>query len=330
MVLTVRDLGEQELLRRLHQFCAAAVVGDDAAILSVPPGHEVVVSTDVLVDRVHFSDQTTPPEAVGWRAAAANLSDLAAMGAMPLGLTVGLSLPPDTPWDWLAAVYRGIATCAAQYETAIVGGDVCRSPVASLAITVLGEVPQGEAWRRSAAKVGDQLVVTGTHGGSRAGLAILLGEIVPECPEAVRKCWIAHHQKPRPRLDVVQGWRDRALPAIAAMDSSDGLADAVIQICRASQVGAIVDAAPIPLPAGLAASVGREQALEWALYGGEDFELVLCLSPNLAQDLVDCLGKSAAIVGEIIAEPAVHLKVGETARSLSQIHGFQHFSSAEL
>jgi thiamine-monophosphate kinase len=129
---------------------------------------------------------------------------------------------------------------------------------------------------------------------------------------------------------VVQWWREHGDGAIAAMDSSDGLADAVIQLCRASQVGAIVDAAPIPLPAGLAASVGREQALEWALYGGEDFELVLCLSPNLAQDLVKYLGHSAAIVGEIIADPTVHLKVGETARSLSQIHGFQHFSSAEL
>ncbi len=106
--LTVQALGEQEILRRLHQFCPSYLIGDDAAWLSLPDNHELIVTTDVLVQDVHFSDRTLAPEDVGWRCAAVNLSDLAAMGASPLGLTLGLALPPHLPWVFLESFYTGL------------------------------------------------------------------------------------------------------------------------------------------------------------------------------------------------------------------------------
>src|SRR4028119_462879 len=124
--LKVRDIGEQGLLERLQRFCPPDVVGDDAAVLPAPLGQSLVVTTDVLVDEVHFSDRTTTPEDAGWRAATANLSDLAAMGALPLGITVGLGLKSDVSVSWIERLYQGMTSCLQQYNTSIVGGDICR------------------------------------------------------------------------------------------------------------------------------------------------------------------------------------------------------------
>ncbi|NEQ55823.1 MAG: thiamine-phosphate kinase, partial [Leptolyngbya sp. SIO3F4] len=135
----IAELGEHEVLRRLHEFCAA-VVGDDGAVQSLPAGEQLVVTTDILVDDVHFCDRTLPPQALGWRAAAVNLSDLAAMGAAPLGLTIGLTLPSNTSWSWLSNLYQGITDCLNQHGGAIIGGDLCRGKHRSLAITALGSV----------------------------------------------------------------------------------------------------------------------------------------------------------------------------------------------
>jgi thiamine-monophosphate kinase len=140
--LLVRDIGEKGLLERLQRFCPPDVVGDDAAVVPSPDlGQSLVVTTDVLVDGVHFSDRTTSPEDAGWRAAAANLSDLAAMGASPLGITVGLSVTGDTSVSWVEGLYQGLTHCLGQYKTVIVGGDVVRSPLVSLAITALVKSP---------------------------------------------------------------------------------------------------------------------------------------------------------------------------------------------
>ncbi len=138
--LLVKDLGEHGLLERLQRFCPPGVVGDDGAIINTQPDRSLVVTTDVLVEEVHFSDRTTTAFDVGWRATAANLSDLAAMGATPLGITVGLSLPGEKLVSWVEAVYQGMDACLKIYQTSLVGGDICRSAVASLAITAFGEV----------------------------------------------------------------------------------------------------------------------------------------------------------------------------------------------
>lgn len=330
----VRDIGEQGLLERLQRFCPQDIVGDDAAVLpSLELGQSLVVTTDVLVDGVHFSDRTTSPEDVGWRAAAANLSDLAAMGASPLGITVGLSVTGDTSVSWVERVYQGLTDCLQQYNTEIVGGDVVRSPVVSLAITAFGQVAPSRVIRRNAANVGDAIVVTGVHGASRAGLELLLNpEFGKALSESERSRLIQDHQRPKPRLDVLSTLGkilDSQLPiTLAGMDSSDGLADALIQICRASGVGATIERSWIPSSSDLSKLVSLEQAIEWALYGGEDFELVLCLPPKPAEILVEQLGEGATVIGTITTGKEVWLRDSADTSALERLmlsRGFQHF-----
>ncbi len=326
--LTVQDLGEKGLLKTLQSFCPSEIVGDDAAVLQTAPGKLLVITSDVLVDRVHFSDQTTPPESAGWRSAAANLSDLAAMGAAPLGITVGLGLPGEVLVSWVEALYQGITDCLQKYGTVIVGGDLCRSPVKTIAITAFGEVDPDRVIRRATAQIGDAIVVTGFHGSSRAGLELLscILKLGQELNQDDRASLIQAHQYPNPRLDIIP-----LLPKtrISGMDSSDGLADAIVQICRASSVGARLDRQQIPIHPALK-RWSPQTAITWALYGGEDFELVLCLQREAAQTLVEQLGKEAAIVGTITSDAEIWLIDSTTENPdeiLSLERGFQHFGS---
>ncbi|WP_414513608.1 thiamine-phosphate kinase [Nostoc sp. PCC 9305] len=329
----VKDIGEQGLLERLQRFCPPEIIGDDAAVLETAPGKSLVVTTDVLVDGVHFSNLTTSPEDAGWRAAAANLSDLAAMGASPLGITVGLGLPCELRVSWVERLYQGMTECLQKYNTPIVGGDVVRSPVTTLAITAFGQVNPSQIIRRSAAVVGDAIVVTGVHGASHAGLELLLHpELGQNLNNEEKTALIRAHQRPQPRLDVLPIlWKiltPNSQLFIAGMDSSDGLADAIIQICRASGVGAVLEHRQIPVPKTFNHWLPSEQALKYALYGGEDFELVLCLPQELALALVQHLGEGAAIAGRITAGSIVILhdeqkKFPDQVLNLSQ--GFQHF-----
>ncbi|MDM9580728.1 thiamine-phosphate kinase [Nostoc sp. GT001] len=331
----VKDIGEQGILERLQRFCPSEIIGDDAAVLETAPGQSLVVTTDVLVDGVHFSNLTTSPEDAGWRAAAANLSDLAAMGASPLGITVGLGLPGELRVSWIERLYQGMTECLQKYNTPIVGGDVVRSPVTTLSITAFGQVNPSQIIRRSAAIVGDAIVVTGVHGASHAGLELLLHpELGQNLKDAERTALIRAHQRPQPRLDVLPIlWKiltPNSQLFIAGMDSSDGLADAIIQICRASGVGAVLERRQMSMPAAFDNWLTQEQALEYALYGGEDFELVLCLPQELASALVQHLGQGAAIAGRITAGSTVILhdeqkKFPDQVLNLSQ--GFQHFNS---
>jgi thiamine-monophosphate kinase len=337
--LLVRDIGEQGLLERLQRFCPPNIVGDDAAVM--PPlelGRSLVVTTDVLVDGVHFSDLTTSPQDAGWRAAAANLSDLAAMGASPLGITVGLSISGDVAVSWVEQLYQGIVHCLHLYDTPLVGGDVCRSPLITLSITAFGQVLPNRVLRRSTAKVGYAIVVTGIHGASRAGLELLLHpELGQNLSEEQRMALVQVHQRPQPRLDVLPLlWEtlDSHSPfptshsPIAGMDSSDGLADAILQICRASGVGAAIERSRIAVPPISNQLVSPEQAMDWALYGGEDFELVLCLPPEPAEALVEQLGEGAAVIGNITTGKEVWLRdsLGNYADELLTLtRGFQHF-----
>jgi thiamine-monophosphate kinase len=345
----VKDIGEQGLLERLQRFCPAEIIGDDAAVISSSPEQSLVVTTDMLVDGVHFSDATTSPEDVGWRSIAANLSDLAAMGARPLGITVALGLPGEVPVEWVERLYKGMDECLKLHQTPIVGGDVCRSPVITVSITAFGEVEPNQTIYRNTAQVGDAIAITGFHGASRAGLELLIHpEIGQNLSDRDRAFLIQAHQRPKPRLDVLPilqeilagdvGKAKRAFNSefripnsefpISGMDSSDGLADAIVQICQMSGVGARIDRDRIPIPPALSDLVTAEQAVEWALYGGEDFELVLCLPQQPAEALIEHLGEGAAIIGEITAELEIILcdRTNKNPdRILSRDRGFQHF-----
>ncbi len=377
--MKVKDIGEQGLLRILQKFCPPEIVGDDCAVMPTTPNQSLAITTDMLVDGVHFSDRTTGPYYAGWRAAAANLSDLAAMGAKPLGVTVALAVAADTAVEWVEEFYRGMTACLQEYHTPIVGGDVVRSPVVTVAITAFGEVERDRTISRSNARSNWAIVATGVHGASRAGLELLLNpEFGQNLSEVDRASLILAHQRPKPRLDVLpvvweilgsegamepplspplgkEGKQESNSPpltkggpggvnspplskggpggvqspiAIAGMDSSDGLADSIIQICRASGVGAKVDRTKIPIPNIFSEIVSTEKALDWALYGGEDFELVLFLPIANAQLLVEQIGDGAAIVGMATDSTDIWLTdssgIYPDAR-LKLDRGFQHF-----
>ncbi|MFN7760511.1 MAG: thiamine-phosphate kinase [Pseudanabaena sp.] len=335
MTETVKSLGEQGLLKIFRQYCSE-LVGDDAAIMGETfPDRQMVVTTDMLVDGVHFSDRTTSPEDVGWRAAAVNLSDLAAMGANPWGLVMSVGLPPDTEIAWIEGVYRGFSKCLRTYGTELVGGDTVRSPVRTLSVTAFGQVPKNQVIQRHTAKVGDAIVMTGLHGLSKAGLELLLNEKLQEkllAPMQIGDRFLAgqelvkaicnYHQCPIPRFDAINLFPEILKQEkyfsdfpVSGMDSSDGLADAIAQICRASNVGAKIywDALPIPEVVQILAG---DRALDWVLYGGEDFELVLCMPLDLAEKFVKLLS-SAVIIGEIVE--------GNQLDGLDMRSAFQHY-----
>ena len=339
--MLISDLGERGLLQLIQPYCLPNTIGDDGAIVHTPAGCELVVTTDVLVDGVHFSDRTTTAFDVGWRSVAANLSDLAAMGATPLGITVGLSLPPTLPVVWLEGLYQGMQACLERYGTGIIGGDLTRSSVATVAITALGAVRTDRIIKRSTAQIGDAIVVTGYHGDSHAGLQLLLDpELRQDAGNFIdradlhkhREILISAHQRPQPRLDILPLLEQlqanaSQLFSVAGMDSSDGLADAIVQICQASKVGATLDRSTMPISASLS-QMFPDTALDSALYGGEDFELVLCMPELIARELVEKIGRGAAIIGQIGRSPDIILIDDLTDNSpihLARHSAFQHF-----
>jgi thiamine-monophosphate kinase len=328
MMVNVADIGEAGLLQRLFAFCVPGAVGDDGALLNARDGQAIAITTDVLVDGVHFSDVTTSASDVGWRSVAANLSDLAAMGATPLGITVGLSLPGTTAVAWVEELYAGMKSCLDIYGTGIIGGDVCRSNTISIAITAVGEVPKDRVMQRRSALPGFAIVVTGTHGKSKAGLELLLNpNFGHHLSISERQSLIVAHQRPRPRLDVLP-WLDWSQP-IAGMDSSDGLVDAVTQICRASGVGAKIDRRLLSIDPSIN-KLAPERALAWTMGGGEDFELVLCMPLNIAIVLVNQLGAGAAVIGEITLETELILidsQYPDFSWPLTGYQQFQHFGN---
>ena len=332
MTATIKNLGEQGLLKIFRQYCSE-VVGDDAANMGeTAPDHQMVVTTDMLIDGVHFSDRTTSPEDVGWRAAAVNLSDLAAMGAKPWGLVMAVGLPADTAIAWIEGVYRGFSECLRTYGTELVGGDTVRSPIRTLSVTAFGQVHKNQIISRHTARVGDAIVMTGLHGLSKAGLELLfnpelkekllaplkMGDRILAGGELVQSI-CRYHQRPIPRFEAIAVLHkilkhQNDFP-VSGMDSSDGLADAIAQICRSSQVGAKIFWRSLPIHRAVRTLAG-DRALDWVLYGGEDFELVLCMPVELAKQFVNQL-PSAVIIGEIIK--------GNQIDGLEMRSAFQHF-----
>ncbi|MGB3766004.1 MAG: thiamine-phosphate kinase [Phormidesmis sp.] len=332
-VETVAEIGELALLNRLRPFCAD-VVGDDGALLKVAPDRQLVVTTDVLTDSVHFSDRTTPPHSVGWRATAANLSDLAAMGAAPLGITIGLGLPPQTTWPWVQALYQGITDCLTQHGGAIIGGDLCRANQRTVSVTALGQVQPAQAIFRHTAVPGMTVVTTGRHGLSRAGLAILLDSKnldstatdpkQTQWPDPAQ--WIKAHQYPVPRFDAIAHLQSiHPYPTVTGMDSSDGLANALLQISQRSAIGMNIEQSHLSIPAELIEFAGAKKALEWTLYGGEDFELVLCLPKAIAGQFVAAC-KGAIAIGTTTDSGIVQLHSPNGSIKSIKHQSFEHFS----
>jgi len=294
-------------------------IGDDAAILQLPPGEQLLVSTDTLAAGRHFP-LTTAPADIGWKALAVNLSDLAAMGATPRWCLLALTLPEADP-AFLQGFAEGFWALAEQANISLVGGDTTRGPL-SITITVMGSVPAGQALRRDGAKPGDDIYVSGTLGDAGLGLQLAQGQKY-SLPEPARAAALAALNRPQPQLALGQALRGLATSAI---DLSDGLAQDLGHILERSGVGATLDADALPLSPALQACA-REQALHWALSAGDDYQLCFTAAPAHAGALAELAGQQHARLTRIgHIEAAAGLRIMAQGKSLPPgPAGFQHF-----
>lgn len=247
--------------------------GDDAALLRLAPGEVLAVSADAMLEGVHFPIDS-PAADIAYRCVAAAVSDLAAMGARPLGMTLALSLPAADE-SWMLELRSGLADAVADFSLALVGGDLTRGPLA-LTVQVMGAVPVGQALLRSGARAGERLYVSGDLGVAAAGLAVIAGALV--VPESVECSLRQGFWRPSPNLSLGQSLRGRAT---AAIDVSDGLLADAEHLARASGVRLNIDSSCLPVSAALRDVVSRRQLLDWALSGGEDYVLCFTLPPEL-------------------------------------------------
>jgi thiamine-monophosphate kinase len=291
-------------------------VGDDAAVLQCRG--RIAVCVDTLVADVHFP-ATTPADAIGHRALAVNLSDLAAMGARPRWCTLALTLPQADD-AWLEAFATGFFALATEHGTRLVGGDLSRGPL-SVTVQVIGEV--GERWLpRAGARPGDDVYVTGTPGDSGAGLAVMRAGAADE--SAAHAALVARFLRPVPR--VREGLALAGL-ASAAIDVSDGLLADLGHICTASGCAATVDVELLPLSEPLRSVCGTEAARQYALAGGDDYELCFTAAPDHAADISQALAALDTPVhriGEILTGSGVVATLA--GRSVEPQHlGYTHF-----
>jgi thiamine-monophosphate kinase len=288
-------------------------VGDDGAIVQPTPGMELVVSTDMLVAGTHFLPDADP-EALGWKVLAVNVSDLAAMGATPRWALLAAALPAATE-SWIERFARGFFACADAFEIDIIGGDTTRGP-RNFCVTIFGEAPEGQALRRSGARVGDEIWVSGRPGRAALGLAHLQGRTTLSEP-ALTDCLTALH-RPQPR--VALGLALRGL-ATAAIDVSDGLPADLRHILQGSGIAAQL--APPDLPAD-------DLERHCLLAGGDDYELVFTAPASRRQEIValtSSLGLALTPIGTLVDGPSGTLTVLDNEQQPLQLDhfGYDHF-----
>ena len=248
-------------------------IGDDAAALSLPDGHLLHISTDTAVEGVHFLASLSPAD-VAYRSVMAAASDLAAMGASPQALLLALTIP-EADRAWLEGFSGGLAEVSREIGAPLVGGDMTRGPL-SLTVTVLGSTPAGQYLTRSGAQPGDRLCVSGTLGDAAAGLAVLNGELAVD--ESAAAFLTTRYTRPSARLTLGQALRDCATSCI---DLSDGLLADAAHIASASGARLEIDSALLPFSTALRSSADLDQRLDWALAGGDDYELLFTLPGNM-------------------------------------------------
>jgi thiamine-monophosphate kinase len=340
------DLGEIDLIRQIRRRAGSRSssglrlgIGDDCALLRLRPGEELALTTDLSIAGRHFELDLHPPESIGHRALARGLSDLAAMGARPVAAFLSLGVPRELAGDWLTRFLDGFLSLAARYKTPLAGGDLAESPLPVADIVLTGAVPRGKALLRSGARPGDLIYVTGTLGGSSAGLAQLKqltqhrkppraksrpGAQLqpPRIPVALQES-LAPHLYPEPR--IAQGlFLLRHSKATAAMDLSDGISTDLAHLCAASGVAAEIDAALLPINSAATPSASLAQAL----HGGEDYELLFTAPPS-ARVPRRIAGVSVTRIGRILrartARPPVTILTSSGSQPLAP-RGWQHFS----
>ena len=321
---TLSSLGEFGLIERLRQRFPAPEgltgIGDDCAILPQQSGRDTLVSTDMLIEGTHFLRGDIPPYALGWKSAAVNISDIAAMGGRPTATFLSLALPADLGTAWVDEFFRGYTTLSKRFGAALLGGDTTGSPRGiCINVAVLGECPGGTARKRSDAREGDLVCVSGNLGDSALGLRAILEGLERD---ADIQALIDRHYLPLPRVE--EGLRLASTAGVhAMMDLSDGLASDLPHILEASGKGAEIDTAALPLSDTLKRVCTR---LDWdplpfALGGGEDYELLFTVDPDAEKDL----DVPHTVIGKIIpchSERTRRIHWHGTNRAFS---GFDHF-----
>ena len=296
-------------------------IGDDAALLAPPRGTEVVVTTDTLIAGRHFPEDTDA-QAVGWKALAVNLSDLAAMGAEPRWFTLALTLRMVDP-EWLAGFASGLAAMAREAGVALVGGDTTQGPL-SITITAMGTVPAGKALKRSGAKVGDAICVTGTLGD--AALALRLGQGEGgrgEARSADLEMLRSRLNRPTPRLAAGAALREYAH---AAIDLSDGLAGDLSHILDASGVGAELKAAKLPMSPAFKAHSEPDARVELQVAGGDDYELCVCVPARDVAQLRKKLKVPLTEIGRNTKAKGLTIVDARGKKLAIEPFGYRHFS----
>lgn len=294
-------------------------IGDDCALLQIPAGKQLAVSVDTLVADVHFP-RDADPELIAERALRTNLSDLAAMGADPLWFTLALTLP-EANEDWLRGFSRGLFKCARAYGIALVGGDTTSGPL-SITIQVMGATQPQHTLRRDGANIGDFVLVTNFVGDGAAALAAIQNtqQFTDEHTDYLQQ----RFYRPTPRLAESALIRELAS---SALDISDGLVADLQHICDASDLGAVIDVENLPLSPALKSLNNDAQAYQWALSGGDDYELCFTVQPEKMADIAMLIAQGelqATVIGEMIAGGKVICEYEGEPFKLAKT-GYQHF-----
>jgi thiamine-monophosphate kinase len=328
---TVGDLTEPELIALIQGHLPPAAdwmsigIGDDAAVVVPEKNRLEVLSVDALVEGVHFDRAFTPPAAIGHRALAVNLSDLAAMGAEPRLCLLSLALPPAWPAQDFDAMIGGLAALAARYRVQVVGGNLTRSPgLLFIDVTVSGTVKRRQVLTRSGARPGDELYVTGSIGAAAAGLQMLKAGSALAGPESCVTRFL--YPEPRVQTGKLLG-RNRA--AGACVDLSDGLADAIHRMAERSGVGAVIDADALPIEAAVREWFETRGAdpIVAAITGGDDYELLFSVRPRTRGRLKAAMRHAETAltpIGVCTADRAVVLR-GARAEDRPVPPGYSHF-----
>lgn len=318
------DLIKQDTINKTDSVVIG--IGDDAAVLKTTPGRLQLVTTDMLVEKVHFDLSTSSAWQLGYKAIGVNLSDIAAMGGVPNHVVIAIALPRQLPVDFVVSLYDGMKEICREFGVNIVGGDTVSSPHGLVInVTVLGDVEPDKLQRRSGASVGELVVVTGTLGDSGCGLDLLMQGDWQKYSFA--SPLVSKHLVPKPQ--VLQGPMLAALGSTSMNDISDGLASEVNEIAHASHVGMRIYSSLIPLSTQLqaAAPIFEKSALHYALYGGEDYQLVFTIAPEEFKVLAQAdIGAHLTVIGEVTDQSQGILLVAEDGcTSALEAKGYNHF-----
>lgn len=320
--MKMQQLGEFGLIDRIRKMTSVpdpswVGIGDDCAVIPLSPetggapASDLLVSTDMLVEGTHFLMEDISPRQLGWKSAAVNISDIAAMGGKPIATFLSLALPKTLPEQWMQEFMEGYNGISEKYGAALLGGDTTCSPDRiCINVAVLGTCPRGKARLRSAVRPGDLVCVTGTLGDSAAGLRLILGGQKGAAPRLMDR-----HYTPTPRVE--EGLALSCLPGVhAMMDISDGVGSDLRHILDESGVGARIDTGKLPISKELQALCSEKgwDPKELALSGGEDYELLFTMDPQETPDI------PYTVIGEITANPTVTWEGGSR-----DYMGYKHF-----